>query len=202
VDVRAVSDVSGVERAACCEACEWRGGCSVFYPLSLCRRGRRPTCQNDKTKSSSAFFTALRARRRRQGGRHLPNRGAGRVVVGDAPRAAMLDDAVTQADCPAPWWAAPAHPITTGGAIVAVGTLPSTGTITDGGTESSSGAFGCDVRGARGQRRRGNPPLTALPSEAAAPQTCFDAKGLYEALAASPRVCVAFTAAWCAPCVR
>ena len=75
--------------------------------------------------------------------------------------------------------------------------------ITDAGTSSTTGAFGCDVRGARGERRRGNPHARAsLPAEASAPQACVDAASLHEAIWGSHRVIVAFTADWCAPCVR
>ena len=75
------------------------------------------------------------------------------------------------------------------------------GGITDaGGTSTSTGAFGCAVRGAGGQRqgRNNNLPRGAasLPAEASAPNLCIDAKSLFEAVAASPRLVVAFTASW------
>ena len=70
---------------------------------------------------------------------------------------------------------------------------------------SRSGAFGCDVRRRRdGERKpmRGGGGGGYLASEAAAPTACSDFDALRAATAACPRACVAFTAAWCAPCVR
>ena len=72
--------------------------------------------------------------------------------------------------------------------------------ITDAGGTTSTGAFGCAVRGAGGQRQGGNNNLprgvASLPAEASAPNLCIDAKSLFEAVAASPRLVVAFTASW------
>lgn len=128
-----------------------------------------------------------------------------------------MDETATPHAPPVPWWAAPAQAIPVGGAtaagggdVVAVGTQSmqrgAAGVTADidVGTASAAGAFGCDIleAGGRGRRRGGNPSPALLPAEAAAPETCVDARGLQLALAASPRVCVAFTASWCAPCVR
>ena len=46
------------------------------------------------------------------------------------------------------------------------------------------------------------PVRASLPAEASAPQACVDAESLRAAISASHRVVVAFTADWCAPCVR
>jgi thioredoxin 1 len=107
-----------------------------------------------------------------------------------------------------PWWAAPAQGVLAGG-------MSTLGSVTRGGADGEGGVGcggmglgvastvnGCDVRGAGGMRRRVVTSTPALPSEAAAPQTCLDAAGLRAALAAAPRACVALTASWCAPCVR
>ena len=99
---------------------------------------------------------------------------------------------------PTPWWDAPAAVVVAGPKAKRTVRVDQ-----DTGGESSSGAFGCDVRDFDGRRKRSSTPVSqqigltssfasALPDTAA-----FEA-----ALAQCPRLVVNITATWCASCVR
>lgn len=94
-----------------------------------------------------------------------------------------------------PWWEATA-------ASVVRGSRPD---ATDAGETSAAGSFGCDVRGAGGNRRRGGAPgprNNLIGATGSAPSFAADASALRAFVASSPRLCVNISATWCAPCVR
>ena len=98
---------------------------------------------------------------------------------------------------PTPWWEAPAA------VVVAGPRAPRTALVGhDAGANSSSGAFGCDVRDVDGRRKRSSTPAPQIGSTASAPSALPDSAALEAALAQCPRLVVNITATWCAPCVR
>lgn len=99
---------------------------------------------------------------------------------------------------PSPWWDAPAAvvPAARRGPLVLVGV--------DSGENSSSGAFGCDVRDAKGRRKvsESKPSAHQIGATASAPSTAPDTASLEAALKQCPRLVVNITATWCSPCER
>lgn len=98
---------------------------------------------------------------------------------------------------PTPWWDAPA-------AVVAAGPKAQRTALVDrdAGEESSSGAFGCDVRDFDGRRKRSSTPAQQIGSTSSSASALPDTAALEAALAKCPRLVVNITATWCAPCVR
>ena len=99
---------------------------------------------------------------------------------------------------PTPWWEAPAAVVVAG--PKAKRTAP---VDQDTGGESSSGAFGCDVRDFDGRRKRSSTPAPQMIGmTCSSPSALPDTAALEAALAQCPRLVVNVTATWCAPCVR
>jgi len=73
----------------------------------------------------------------------------------------------------------------------------------DTGGDSSTGAFGCDVRDRDGRRKHSvSTPTAQLGATASATSTLPDTAALEAALAQCPRLVVNISATWCTPCVR